>query len=312
MQYITETKEFQITEPTVVSIGKFDGLHVGHQKLVREMVRWKEKGLKVAMFTFSTPPLSLVGGRKQTVLMTNRERMELLRSAGVDYLVECPFVEAVSKIEAETFIKEILVKQFHAEYIVVWHGFSLLDIRKKVIINMLQQYSGEYGYEVEVIEKKCYEDREISSTYIKEEVKKGNMKLVTQLLGYPYTVTGEVQYGKQLGRKLGFPTMNIVAEKEKLLPPNGVYVSSIRIDGMLYGGISNIGCKPTVSEKEQMGIETFVFDYHGDAYGKKIEVALYEYVRPEKKFDSVEMLREQVEQDIAYGRKRLQGFDSNF
>ena len=106
--------------------------------------------------------------------------------------------------------------------------------------------------------------------------------------------------------------MNIVAEKEKLLPPNGVYVSSIRIDGILYGGISNIGCKPTVSEKEQMGIETFVFDYHGDTYGKKIEVALYEYVRPEKKFDSVEMLREQVEQDIAYGRKRLQGFDSNF
>ena len=128
-----------------------------------------------------------------------------------------------------------------------------LDIRKKGDYHMLQQYSGEYGYEVEVIEKKCYEDREISSTYIKEEVKKGNMKLVTQLLGYPYTVTGEVQYGKQLGRKLGFPTMNIVAEKEKLLPPNGVYVSSIRIDGMLYGGISNIGCKPTVSEKEQNG-----------------------------------------------------------
>ena len=311
MQYIAETKEFQITEPTVVSIGKFDGLHVGHQKLVREMVRWKEKGLKVAMFTFSTPPLSLVGGRKQTVLMTNRERMELLRSAGVDYLVECPFVEAVSKIEAETFIKEILVKQFHAEYIVVGTDFHF-GYQKKGDYHMLQQYSGEYGYEVEVIEKKCYEDREISSTYIKEEVKKGNMKLVTQLLGYPYTVTGEVQYGKQLGRKLGFPTMNIVAEKEKLLPPNGVYVSSIRIDGMLYGGISNIGCKPTVSEKEQMGIETFVFDYHGDAYGKKIEVALYEYVRPEKKFDSVEMLREQVEQDIAYGRKRLQGFDSNF
>ena len=202
--------------------------------------------------------------------------------------MECPFVEAVSKIEAETFIKEILVEQFHAKYIVVGTDFHF-GYQKKGDYHMLQQYSGEYGYEVEVIEKKCYEDREISSTYIKEEVKKGNMKLVTQLLGYPYTVTGEVQYGKQLGRKLGFPTMNIVAEKEKLLPPNGVYVSSIRIDGMLYGGISNIGCKPTVSE-----------------------VALYEYVRPEKKFHSVEMLRKQVEQDIAYGRKWLQGFNSNF
>lgn len=108
MQYIAETKEFQITEPTVVSIGKFDGLHVGHQKLVREMVRWKEKGLKVAMFTFSTPPLSLVGGRKQTVLMTNRERMELLRSAGVDYLVEYPFDQEVCHMAPEQFVKEIL------------------------------------------------------------------------------------------------------------------------------------------------------------------------------------------------------------
>ena len=118
MQYIAETKEFQITEPTVVSIGKFDGLHVGHQKLVREMVRWKEKGLKVAMFTFSTPPLSLVGGRKQTVLMTNRERMELLRSAGVDYLVEYPFDQEVCHMAPEQFVKEILAGRMNARVII--------------------------------------------------------------------------------------------------------------------------------------------------------------------------------------------------
>lgn len=311
MQYIKGMQFYQNDKKTAITLGKFDGLHRGHETLIERVIEHqKNDGVDSVVFAFDMAPLYEKIKKKKESLITNEERAGRLFGR-VDYLVECPFVEAVSKIEAETFIKEILVKQFHAEYIVVGTDFHF-GYQKKGDYHMLQQYSGEYGYEVEVIEKKCYEDREISSTYIKEEVKKGNMKLVIQLLGYPYTVTGEVQYGKQLGRKLGFPTMNIVAEKEKLLPPNGVYVSSIRIDGMLYGGISNIGCKPTVSEKEQMGIETFVFDYHGDAYGKKIEVALYEYVRPEKKFDSVEMLREQVEQDIAYGRKRLQGFDSNF
>ena len=152
MQYIAETKEFQITEPTVVSIGKFDGLHVGHQKLVREMVRWKEKGLKVAMFTFSTPPLSLVGGRKKTVLMTNRERMELLRSAGVDYLVEYPFDQEVCHMAPEQFVKEILAGKMNARVIITGpdchFGYKAAGDRA-----LLEKLAPEYGYQFFVVEK---------------------------------------------------------------------------------------------------------------------------------------------------------------
>lgn len=304
MQYIKGMQSYQNDNETAITLGKFDGLHRGHETLIERVIaHQKNDGVDSVVFAFDMTPLYETLGKKKENLITNKERAKRLFSR-VDYLVECPFVEAISKIEAETFIEEILVKQFHARYIVVGTDFHF-GHRKKGDYHMLQQYGSKYGYQVEVVEKKCYEGREISSTYIKEEVKKGNMGVVMRLLGYPYTLDGEVQYGRQLGRKLGFPTMNIAPAKEKLLPPNGVYVSSVLIDDKLYGGLSNIGCKPTVSDQEQMGIETFVFDYDGNTYGKKIEVQLREYVRPEKKFDSVEMLRRQIEQDIEYGRKRF-------
>ena len=123
------------------------------------------------------------------------------------------------------------------------------------------------------------------------------------LLGYPYTITGTVAHGKKLGRTLGFPTMNIHTEENKLLPPKGVYVSSVKIDGDIYTGISNVGCNPTVSDKNVVLTETFLFDYLGDAYEKEIQVRLHEYVRPEQKFSSVEELKNRVNQDIAYGKK---------
>lgn len=304
MQYIKGMQFYQNNNETAVTLGKFDGLHRGHETLIERVIaHQKEDGVDSVVFAFDMGPLYERLKKKKENLITNEERAGRLLGR-VDYLIECPFLESISKIEAETFIKEILVKQFRAKYIVVGTDFHF-GYQKKGDSEMLQKYSEEYGYQVEVIEKKCYEGREISSTYIKEEVKAGNMKLVETLLGYPYTFTGKVQYGRQLGRKLGFPTMNISVPEEKLLPPKGVYVSSVCLGGTCYRGISNIGCKPTVSEKEQIGIETFLFNYSGDSYGREIEVRLHEYVRPEQKFASVEELREQVEQDIAYGMNFL-------
>lgn len=305
MQYIKGMQFYQNNNETAVTLGKFDGLHRGHETLIERVIaHQKEDGVDSVVFAFDMGPLYERLNKKKENLITNEERAGRLLGR-VDYLVECPFLKSISKIEAETFIKEILVKQFHAKYIVIGTDFHF-GYQKKGDSGMLQKYSEKYGYQVEVIEKKCYEGREISSTYIKEEVKKGNMKLVRTLLGYPYTFTGKVQYGRQLGRKLGFPTMNISVPEEKVLPPKGVYVSSVCLEGSCYRGISNIGCKPTVSEKEQIGIETFLFDYNGDSYGAEIEVRLHEYVRPEQKFASVGELREQVERDIAYGMNFLE------
>ena len=253
MQYIAETKEFQITEPTVVSIGKFDGLHVGHQKLVREMVRWKEKGLKVAMFTFSTPPLSLVGGRKQTVLMTNRERMELLRSAGVDYLVEYPFDQEVCHMAPEQFVKgdpggkDERQDHHHRAGLSFW-----LQGRRR------QGSFGKTGagiwLPVFVVEKERDTDGAIiSSTYVRKMLEEGDVKKADRLLGYDYFITGTVTHGRSIGHKKLYPTANLLPPPEKHLPRFGVYVTRVTADGKTYGGLTNIGKKAHDPGRESCG-----------------------------------------------------------
>lgn len=302
MQYIKEIQFYHNENKTAVTLGKFDGLHLGHETLVERVIAHQKKdGVDSVVFAFDMSPLFEKQNRKKENLITNAERAKRLEGR-VDYLLECPFTEDISSMAAEDFIEQILVKKLHAKYIVVGTDFHF-GYQKKGDYQMLQKYAEKYGYIVEVLEKKCYQGREISSTYIKEEIKKGHMEVARELLGYPYKVTGWVRHGKQLGRKLGFPTMNIVPEEGKLLPPNGVYASTSTIDGMTYNGISNVGCKPTVSEQKEIGVETYVFDYHGDAYEKKIEIELEAFVRQERKFSSVEELKKYVEQDIVFCRK---------
>ena len=168
---------------------------------------------------------------------------------------------------------------------------------------MLAEYADVYGYELFVIEKEMYGKREISSSYVREELRKGNMEAVNDMLGYAYTVRGKVEHGRQLGRKLGFPTLNVHPSRDKLLPPNGVYLDSVRIDGIWYNGIGNVGFKPTVSDEKRMMIESNLLDYSGDAYGKEVEIQLYHFKRPEQKFESVEMMKAQIDQDIAYAKE---------
>lgn len=303
MQYIAETKEFQITEPTVVSIGKFDGLHVGHQKLVGEMVRWKEKGLKVAMFTFSTPPLSLVGGRKQTVLMTNRERMELLRSAGVDYLVEYPFDQEVCHMAPEQFVKEILAGKMNARVIITGpdchFGYKAAGDRA-----LLEKLAPEYGYQFFVVEKERDTDGAIiSSTYVRKMLEEGDVKKADRLLGYDYFITGTVTHGRSIGHKKLYPTANLIPPPEKHLPRFGVYVTRVTADGKTYGGLTNIGKKPTIQGENPVGVETYLYDFDGDLYGKEIRVELLDFIRPEMRFDSIGQLKAQLDHDIGKCRE---------
>lgn len=291
MQYIKGIESYHSDDRTAITLGKFDGLHRGHQKLVNRVREYADENTKSVVFSFDMMKKSL---------MLNEERYLHLKDQ-VDYLVECPFVESVYTMEAEDFLKNILVDKFHAKYIVVGTDFRF-GHNKKGDVHMLRRYADEYGYQLDVIEKEIYENRVISSTFIKEELNKGNVELVETLLGYPYTITGTVAHGKKLGRKLGFPTMNIIVDDNKLLPPRGVYVSSVLIDNQIYEGISNIGCNPTVSDENVTLAETFLFDYSEEAYDKKIEVRLHAYVRPEQKFSSVEELRMRINQDKEYGR----------
>lgn len=293
MRIIEGTTEFQVQEETAISIGKFDGLHQGHQLLVERIVKKKQEGLKALIFTFD------FGDRP--VLLLPEERREMLRKWGVDYLLECPFVESISHMEAEEFVRKILVERLHVRYLAVGTDFRF-GCQRRGDYRLLQRLSVECGYEVEVVEKACWQGEEISSSRIRRELEQGRMELVNQLLGYAYSVTGEVLHGRKIGRTLGMPTTNIVPSERKLLPPNGVYATRTVIAGELFEGITNIGYKPTVGAEPRKGVETYLFDLDRNLYGEILTVRFYGYERPERKFDSLEELKKRIGQDVEWGR----------
>ncbi|MBT9779059.1 bifunctional riboflavin kinase/FAD synthetase [Clostridium sp. MCC353] len=297
-----DSADFKITEPTVVSIGKFDGRHRGHQKLLKEMLQLKRvKGYKLALFTFSTVPGTLIYKTAQTVITTNQERRNNMEKIGVDYLVEYPFTSEVSHMSPELFVKTILAGKMNAKAIVVGTdcGFGY---KRAGNAALLAELAADCGYELVVITKEKEDSRDISSTYIREELAKGNIEKVNELLGQPYAIHGTVVHGNHIGGAiLGFPTANIIPPPEKLLPPFGVYVSRVTVDGRTYRGITNIGRKPTVEGENPVGVETFIFSLDQDLYGKTIEVQLLNFERPEKKFDSLEELKKQIDRDKKYG-----------
>ena len=293
MRIIEGSTEFQVQEETAISIGKFDGLHQGHQLLVERIVKKKQEGLKALIFTFD------FGDRP--VLLLPEERREMLRKWGVDYLLECPFVESISHMEAEEFVRKILVERLHVRYLAVGTDFRF-GCQRRGDYRLLQRLSAECGYEVEVVEKACWQGEEISSSRIRRELEQGRMELVNQLLGYAYSVTGEVLHGRKIGRTLGMPTTNIVPSERKLLPPNGVYATRTVITGELFEGITNIGYKPTVGAEPRKGVETYLFDLDRNLYGEILTVRFYGYERPERKFDSLEELKKRIGQDVEWGR----------
>lgn len=292
MQYFTDMNSYQSERSSAVTLGKFDGLHRGHQKLVdkiREYAMYDRRKSIVCAFDM---------GRDS--LLTKEERKDRL-SDKIDCLISCPFTRQIREMEAEAFIAKVLVDKLHASDIVVGTDFRF-GYGKRGDADMLKKYAGSCGYHLDVIEKEKYGDREISSTYVKEAMAEGNMELVNTLLGYPYQVSGIVEHGKMLGRTLGFPTMNIAPEHGKIVPRFGVYACNVLVDGRWYHGIGNVGIKPTVAKEPRLLVEVFVFGYAGDAYGKKIMVQFCAFERPEMKFHSVEELKSQVEADIRFGK----------
>ena len=298
MRYIADTTEFQIEEPTIVTLGKFDGRHRGHQKLLRTMMELKaETGYPTAIFTFGTAPGTAVTGKPQTVITTNLERRANMEKVGIDYLVEYPFTEETRHMEPEAFVKDILAGRMHAREIVVGPDCSF-GYKGAGSAELLSAMARDLGYHLHVIEKEKDHRRDISSTYIREELEKGNVEKANQLLGQPYAIHGEVVHGNHIGGSLlGFPTANILPPPIKRLPRYGVDVSRVLVDGVYYKGVTNIGKKPTVGGEYPAGVETYIFGLDGDIYGKNIEVQLLAFDRPEQKFTSLEELKERIEKD---------------
>ncbi len=304
MKYIKNTTDFYIEEKTAISLGKFDGFHRGHELLMKRLREQKRQGYQTVIFTFDIPPQKGVSRVEAKVLTTNEEKRHLFERAGVDYVVECPFTPTIMCMEPEAFIEKI-VRQLHVGYIVAGEDFHF-GHKRSGDYRTLQACAQRFGYQV-VIEKKIKEDaRDISSTYIREQIEQGNIKKANHMLGYHYFVTGSVCAGNHFGRTMGIPTANQLPSQDKLLPKNGVYVTRTLIGGQSYGGITNVGYKPTIEGQNPLGVETHLFDFDGDLYGSVITVEFLERVRDEQKFDSLALLKSQLQCDVAKGRHYFQ------
>lgn len=306
MQIIEHTTEFQLTKESAVAIGKFDGVHLGHCELLANIMKQKRQEHLATVFTFDTSATAFFGGEEKE-LTTKAEKRKIFEEMGVDVLIEFPLNRKTAAIEPEAFVRDYLVKRMRATYICA--GYDLSFGRNGAgSYSLLEKYAGQYDYRTELIEKVRVNGEEVSSTRIREAIRQGQMEEAAAMLGKPYGVSGRVEHGRQLGRTIGMPTANIIPDKDKLLPPNGVYYSKVVADGKEYRGISNVGCKPTVNDDGVIGVETYLYDFQDDLYGRDIVVELLAFRRTERKFDDVDALKRQLEEDIAAGKTYEAGF----
>lgn len=298
MEIITNTVDFYLEKETAAAIGKFDGVHIGHRRLLDEIISRKGQGLAACVFTFDPAPEILFGRFEAGELTTKEEKRLLFERMGVDILIEFPLDRVTAAMEPEAFVLELLAKRMNVRFLAAGNDLSF-GAKGAGNAALLRKMAPELGFEVQIIEKVCCEGREVSSTYVRSQVEGGHMRTVERLLGMPYLVAGRVTEGNRLGRKLGFPTVNLLLGSNKLMPPCGVYISRVRHGGKLYRAISNVGYKPTVTSERVLGLESYLYDFDKMIYGEEIEVYLGEFLRPERRFDSVQALREQLKKDIA-------------
>ncbi len=301
MRIISGTTEFNIEKKSAVAIGKFDGIHIGHKKLLSYILDQKQDGLLSVVFTFDPTPEEFFTGKMVYQLYTRDEKRRVFEKMGIDILIEFPLTEETARTEPEDFVRRILIDQMNADYIAAGTDVSFVD-RGRGDQHLLRNLSKELSYQLELIDKVRIDGSEVSSTRVRNEVSDGNMRMVKRLLGSNYSVSGIVEHGRHLGHTIGIPTVNLLPPIDKLLPPYGVYSSKVHVGEKIYDGMTNIGRKPTISEEEQVGVETYIFDFDGDLYGEFIEVELLRFMRPEIKFGSIEELKAQIESDLAGAR----------
>jgi len=300
LEIIANTTQFYLERETAVAIGKFDGVHVGHRRLLEEILEQKKNGLTTCVFTFDPPPAVLFGRSDTKELTTREEKRLLFERMGIDILIEFPLTLETAAIPPLAFVVDILVKQLQARLVVAGEDLSF-GAGGAGDAALLKKLSLEFGFEVKTIEKVRIDTQVVSSTDIRAMVEAGNMNMVERMMGKPYTVMGTVAHGNRIGRTIGFPTVNLLPQPEKLMPPNGVYDAYVYYDGVKYRGISNVGYKPTVTDERVLGLETYLYDFDREIYGEEIEVELLTYRRPERQFESLDALKAQLKEDIRLG-----------
>ena len=306
MREITDITTFTTQQPTVLTIGTFDGVHLGHQKIVERVVtNARQEGLLATVFTFFPHPRMVVQHDKGLKLIhTLEEKKQLLQQLGVDLLVVQPFNEAFAQLTAEEFVSTILVQRLNVKKVIIGYDHRFGRNRTANIDDM-RLFGKKYGFAVEEISVQEVDEVSVSSTKIREALNKGDVTTAEHYLGTPYSLTGRVVHGLKLGRTLGYPTANIqVTEDYKLIPKDGVYAVYSYIDGRKVYGMMSIGKNPTI-EGKGASIEVYFFDFNGDLYDQKLTIEFVQYLREEQKFATIDLLKKQLQDDETAARKAI-------
>lgn len=295
---------FKSDKPTVVTIGTFDGVHAGHQKIIKRLVDSAQaNNLESVILTFFPHPRMVLQKESGIKLINSiEERTNILKQTGVDHLVIHPFTMQFSRITAREFVKEILVEKLKAKKVIIGYDHRF-GRNRTANINDLKKFGQEFDFEVEEITRQDIEEVAVSSTKIRTALEEGRVEKANNYLQHPFSLEGEVVKGRGLGKEFNYPTANIeIAEDYKLIPKNGVYVVRSRIEGENYFGMMSIGTNPTVGGTSRT-IESFFFKLDKNLYGKRLKIDLLVRIRDEKKFSSIEELKLAMRQDESFSKQ---------
>lgn len=292
MKIFNSLEEFDLQVDTAITIGKFDGLHRGHKKLCGSLFSLEREGVKSLAISFIDSPNNVINNSDSKQIVTLEERRLLFKESGISIFIECPFDENLRKTLPRDFVLR-LINELNMKYLVVGTDFKF-GYKGKGDVSLLKELSEELGFKLIVIDKLQDENIDISSSRIREEIQMGHIIKANQLMGRNYFIYGEVVYGRQIGRKIDFPTINIIPSKKKLIPANGVYITAVLLDGKQYNGITNVGVKPTFDDDNTLSIETHILNFEANVYGKEVKIVFLKEMRKEIKFDSAEALKAQL------------------
>ena len=297
MKVFNSIYSFVSSKKTIITIGTFDGVHLGHQSILKKITSDNKKEYTSVLLTFFPHPrIALQQDNEIKLLSTIKEKTKLLEYFQLENLIIHPFDKNFSELNPEEFVSEVLVKQLNVYKIVIGYDHRFGKNRAADIHDLIA-FGKKYGFEVEQINAKEINEIAVSSTKIRKALMDGNIKLANKYLGYPFIITGFVVNGKKLGRTLGFPTANInIEENYKLLPKNGVYLAKSKIENIEYFGMMNIGNNPTIGENKQ-SVEIHFFNLNEDLYNKEIQISILEHIREEKKFNTLDELKDQLGKD---------------
>ena len=298
MQLIRSDENIKLKN-TIITLGKFDGNHIGHRSLFDMAKKIKSESstpLSTVVFTFDKNPKTLMGSEETESLYTSAERLRLEETEGLDFVYIWPFTKESMAMEPEDFVREVLWEDLGVKHIVVGEDFRFGKDRKGDV-SLLKSLEGKFSFQVHALSKVTYKGSPVSSTRIKEEILKGNLEDANYMLGSPFSIEGKVVSGNHVGKGLGFPTINFDVPEGKIIPPAGVYATRTYIGNSSYIGMTNIGTRPTFKDGRGKTIETNIFDFDRDVYGKKARVEFYKYIRPERAFSDPEELEKELEKN---------------